>query len=289
MKANLQVETGASRGRRVPVHENDMVQVGRVAWADLAVPDDDQLADLHFAVFASGTEFRVCDLQSAQGTLLNDQPVTEATLKNGDRIAAGNSEFTVLFDEGGVSTFPYQSARTVCDAPVYVADEHSPKPTDLAAILAESGHLYLLVRFGRTGLPIPAPLQSSDDYVTTNDNPSWRTLFPLLVDSARYTDYSELIQSGWADEHLVCLLVSKQEKPLLFHHLLQQSASFSEAQILRQQLDECPAGFVAQVMGEIDGLSLRDPATNSWRLYPNHSRQKTWRDLGLPCAPRHGS
>ncbi|MFQ5430677.1 MAG: FHA domain-containing protein [Phycisphaerae bacterium] len=68
--------------------------IGRKPEADLRIP----LADIsrsHCEVSVNGDEVVLRDLGSSNGTLVNDQPVTEATLKAGDRIRLGSAVFTV--------------------------------------------------------------------------------------------------------------------------------------------------------------------------------------------------
>ena len=68
--------------------------IGRKPGADLRIP----LADIsrsHCEISVNGDEVALRDLDSSNGTLVNDQPVTETTLKAGDRIRLGSAVFTV--------------------------------------------------------------------------------------------------------------------------------------------------------------------------------------------------
>jgi predicted component of type VI protein secretion system len=72
-----------------------MVQVGRTAWADYCVPDDEALADVHFAIKCDSQGGYVRDLASGAGTLVNGAKVGVSPLRTGDEITAGKTVFSV--------------------------------------------------------------------------------------------------------------------------------------------------------------------------------------------------
>src|SRR5262245_1812444 len=79
------IESGAER----------VVEVGRATFDAIGVPRDPHLSARHFAITCDGEQSRLRDRGSTNGTFLNGVRVSEATLKDGDRIEAGQSVFMV--------------------------------------------------------------------------------------------------------------------------------------------------------------------------------------------------
>ena len=142
------------------VRLGDVVVVGRQFDCDLCV-EDDHMSRRHFMVDATEQGFRVRDLGSMNGTLLNGVPVTIAPLCSGDRLRAGNSYFVVemrpesVADNPGVNRpDPYRQTHdqpTHYDsAPHYTgrADERPPAPPASAAEYVDP-HQWVSVPFGK--------------------------------------------------------------------------------------------------------------------------------------------
>jgi hypothetical protein len=101
MPAFVEVQSGPSSGKRLEVQAGTTAQVGRHPRADLAVPQDEELSPLHFALTFDGRQCRLRDLRSRYGTFVNGARVTEAAVNPGDRIVAGRTTFgVVLVAEG---------------------------------------------------------------------------------------------------------------------------------------------------------------------------------------------
>ena len=81
--------------------ERDEVLLGRALEADVRV-NDPKASRLHARIRTerdpeSGeTRYRITDLGSTNGTLLNGEPITEATLEDGDKVVIG--EHLMRFD-----------------------------------------------------------------------------------------------------------------------------------------------------------------------------------------------
>lgn len=90
-----------------PVQEielkNDELVVGRHDDCNFVLPDD--LASGHHARFRrEGAEWTLTDLNSTNGTYLNDQRLTSATLKHGDIVVIGKVK--IVFSDDGESAIP---------------------------------------------------------------------------------------------------------------------------------------------------------------------------------------
>lgn len=82
-------------GRRVPLRDGFVL--GRTAGCDLVV-DDSKASRRHAKIHVQGGVVEIEDLQSSNGTLLNDKPVARRMLRDGDRIRIGQT--VLVFHEG---------------------------------------------------------------------------------------------------------------------------------------------------------------------------------------------
>ncbi len=89
------LENGADRGRGVELSPGRVFKVGRDARCDLVL-EDDQVSRLHCKVKEFKGAWYIRDLESTNGILVNEQPVTQAELKFGDRVQVGAAVMTFL-------------------------------------------------------------------------------------------------------------------------------------------------------------------------------------------------
>jgi diguanylate cyclase (GGDEF)-like protein len=85
---------GPDMGKRFEL-ELDETTIGRGADTDLQV-DRDSVSRKHAKVIRTPTGFIVKDLGSTNGTYVNDAPVQEQLLKDGDKVKIGNTIFKFL-------------------------------------------------------------------------------------------------------------------------------------------------------------------------------------------------
>jgi diguanylate cyclase (GGDEF)-like protein len=86
--------TGPGMGRRYPLGSDRLV-IGREAGCDIVI-DDQSVSRRHAAVQPEGESYAVFDLQSTNGTYINDQPVEDSKLKDGDHLRIGNVIYRFL-------------------------------------------------------------------------------------------------------------------------------------------------------------------------------------------------
>lgn len=70
--------------------DRDRSVIGRLGGSEVEV-DDPGASRRHAEIRRQGDEYVVVDLGSTNGTLVNDSPITEATLEDGDRITIGRT------------------------------------------------------------------------------------------------------------------------------------------------------------------------------------------------------
>ena len=68
--------------------------MGRSAGAEFMV-DAARVSRLHCRLTAGATELQVMDLESTNGTFVNGERVTQASLKAGDRLGVGRVELVI--------------------------------------------------------------------------------------------------------------------------------------------------------------------------------------------------
>ena len=68
--------------------------MGRSAGAEFIV-DAAMVSRLHCRLTAGATELQVMDLESTNGTFVNGERVTQASLKAGDRLGVGRVELVI--------------------------------------------------------------------------------------------------------------------------------------------------------------------------------------------------
>lgn len=83
------------KGKRYTINVNNFI-AGRGINSNLVL-EDELASRQHFVIIKEGTEFRLKDLNSKNGTFVNGTKVSEVVLKNSDVIKAGNS--SIIFNK----------------------------------------------------------------------------------------------------------------------------------------------------------------------------------------------
>ncbi len=86
--------------RHVWLNPGQTVIVGRNQMADVTVVGDASISGVHFGLDCEQKRCRLRDLQSQNGTRLNEISVPYATIYTGDKFIAGKTEFHVTIDGG---------------------------------------------------------------------------------------------------------------------------------------------------------------------------------------------
>lgn len=97
MRLILEIVSGSQAGKKIVLEAGRVARVGRTGKADFATQDS-YMSGEHFAVENDGQTVRIRDLNSRNGTLLNEERVVEATLHDNDRVFAGQTNFVVKIE-----------------------------------------------------------------------------------------------------------------------------------------------------------------------------------------------
>src|SRR5262249_32985221 len=91
LRAKLVVLTGAGKGKEFAVTAPRTV-IGRGEDASVSIADP-SMSRHHAELIYGAAEFRVRDLESSNGTLLNGSAVEEYAVRNGDKLTMGETMF----------------------------------------------------------------------------------------------------------------------------------------------------------------------------------------------------
>ena len=93
---NMVIITGPSSGKKIPLLPMTM-SIGREHDNNIELKDPD-VGRYHARILYDRGRFVLEDLESSNGTWLNGEKISEAGLKNGDRIKIGETELAIDFD-----------------------------------------------------------------------------------------------------------------------------------------------------------------------------------------------
>lgn len=110
MRLVLKIRAGSDAGSELFVDPGARVRVGRRSPSEYTFPDDQGISRQHFAIECGRETCRIQDLNSSNGTWVNRQRVSEAELKEGDEIAAGDMVFVVHYDREQLASAPSKAA-----------------------------------------------------------------------------------------------------------------------------------------------------------------------------------
>jgi hypothetical protein len=104
----LECTAGPLKGRQFPLKDGQVITFGRTSKSSVPIPDDKFLSGIHFGVERRADSCLLSDKKSSNGTFLNGNRVSDAVVKPGDEIRAGDSFFAVRFGKasGGASVPP---------------------------------------------------------------------------------------------------------------------------------------------------------------------------------------
>ena len=100
MNSRLVAVSGALTGEVLPLANDDPVSLGRDASNRIPISDV-SVSRRHCAIMAERGQYVIRDLDSRNGTFVNELPVRERVLEDGDQIRIGESVFLFLASWSG--------------------------------------------------------------------------------------------------------------------------------------------------------------------------------------------
>src|SRR5579862_6371146 len=147
----LEAVSGPALGRRIEVCGGKIVRIGRTRKSDYPIAEDGYLSGLHFAVECDGTQCRIRDLGSSNGTFVNGSRVTEQVVQQGDSVVAGGSAFLIHVELSASITAIAPPRASTAPTPIRVATPpmgdagYSPAEAALLSAMYASGELVFAV------------------------------------------------------------------------------------------------------------------------------------------------
>src|SRR5688572_21961517 len=99
MRVTLEVTGGPYAGKRIVLSRGQSATFGRTPQADYQFPRDPLMSSRHFAVEVDGQGCRVRDLESRNGTYVDDKRIVARNADSGSVILAGDTKFSVTVAE----------------------------------------------------------------------------------------------------------------------------------------------------------------------------------------------
>src|SRR5690349_8320951 len=203
----LEAVSGPILGRRIEVRGGSIVRIGRTGKSDYPIAEDGYLSGVHFAVECDGTQCRIRDLGSSNGTFVNGSRVTEQVVQEGDSVVAGGSTFCVHVDAlpeiTGVGLVRAATAPTPIAVATKVMSDRGPQttgysPSEMALLKALYGpgeEVFAVVDASRDSR-IPAFLDAAGEPFTSLDT-SGRAAAYVVALPADSRLVHVLIKHGW--------------------------------------------------------------------------------------------
>src|SRR5882672_11394823 len=110
MQPRLAAISGKLKGAIFTINEDSLV-IGRETAANLCIADA-SVSRRHSVIEKNAEQFVITDLESLNGTFINDVPVKTRKLEHGDRVRIGESQFLFLLHDGNVNS---QSSQVQMD------------------------------------------------------------------------------------------------------------------------------------------------------------------------------
>ena len=102
MQPRLAAISGKLKGAIFSFSDAEVV-IGRETAANVCIADA-SVSRRHSRIEKNGEHFVITDLESLNGTFINDVPVKSRTLEHGDRVRIGESQFLFLLHDGDINS-----------------------------------------------------------------------------------------------------------------------------------------------------------------------------------------
>jgi len=190
-RAIVEVRLGPLSSHKTILTPGRTLCVGRSNLADLALPHDAGVSAKHLALTWDGERCHVRDLDSAKGTWLGGERVSEGEVMNGGWIQAGSTHLMVYFE---ACTPPPDDEEDVLSGEKAAA-------LDVLAREREAGRLFAVVDASRGTRPLRLLREAVDEHRSLYDGVKGEALAkcaPYLVALRPDSGLLErLVREGW--------------------------------------------------------------------------------------------
>lgn len=292
MRAVLEVVSGPSAGIKAEVLAGQVLRVGSRGPSEFLLPDDLWLSSVHFALECELGRCRVRNLTNRAWTAVNGGTVTEATLRDGDTILAGETTFAVRLDGSVAAPAP------AVVAPVASPEPPAPPPTPRERVLqvlrGQAEPLFALLDAARTPRVLELLRGSGEEHQSLYEGAKGEELAewaPYVVRLPAQSGLLEtLVREGWGESWGVYFTSEKTlaEVRKHFRHFLMVRLAdgrtayfrFYDPRVLRVYLPSCNATEAAQFFGPVRGYLMEAKEANTLLQFGNSGR-----GAGLEAVP----
>ena len=188
----------ADIGRRIELSGSELI-IGRGSDVDITI-ERDSVSRRHAKIVRAGSQYAVIDLGSTNGTYVNDEPISERTLRDGDLVKIGNAIYKFL-SGGNVEAAYYEEIYllTIIDG---LTQAHNKR--FLLEFLDRE-----LARVSRTSRPLSMVMFDIDHFKVINDTHGHLTGDAILKDlcaRVRTTVRKDELLARYGGEEFVVVL-----------------------------------------------------------------------------------
>ncbi len=220
----------AEMGKRLKLEKEELT-IGRGSDVDITI-DRDSVSRRHAKIVQSGNQYAIIDLGSTNGTYVNDEPISERTLRDGDLVKIGNAIYKFLSGGNVESAYHEEIYKlTIIDG---LTQAHN-KRYFMEFLERE------LARVSRTGRPLTLVMFDIDHFKVINDTHGHLTGDAILKDLCTriFTTVrkDELLARYGGEEFVVVLPEANHEGGLEFaeriRHLVEAEPFTFEGDTIR--------------------------------------------------------
>lgn len=128
MRVIFSITDGPGPRKKFWLREHQSLTVGRTQKADFVIPEDGLISSLHFELTCDEQQCRLNDLDSTNGTFVNNERVSGLVLQDGDLVVAGRTHFTVSVEADRPREPLRSPASDTVSAPAEAPPAKSPAP-----------------------------------------------------------------------------------------------------------------------------------------------------------------
>ncbi len=221
----LDVVNGPLKGQTFVVPANTDFQVGRLPECSLCISDDLTVSRQHFRIEFHPPACRLVHVSQTAPTSLNDTPVTEARLNEGDEITFGlgnrlKLRFVQRSTRAGQTTMTFEglvAAKIPSGWNEFHGSSEHPKLDEILTFIESHGNFGAVIDFQRLGgkvpdeLGTPVPLFGwlSPDLAAQHS--------PALFWSDNSPELGNFVEQNWGKDALVCFASDLTDEQALDH------------------------------------------------------------------------